>query len=159
MSSPVSDRTARIKRIGPFVAAAAVTVLLVASALASARSADGAATAREFLNGRQLRIMAPAAPGGGWDQTAREMQAALRDVVGRTEVYNVTGAGGTVGLSQYARLKGQPTELMVMGLVMVGAIESNDSPVTLAQTTPLARLVTDYEIIVVPADSPVRSVA
>ncbi len=155
MSSPASDQPARFKRIGPFAAAAAVSVLLVVSALASARSAGGAATAREFLDGRQLRIMAPAAPGGGWDQTAREMQAALRDVAGRTEVYNVGGAGGTIGLSQYARLEGRPTELMVMGLVMVGAIESNDSPVTLSETTPLARLTTDYEVIVVAKDSPV----
>lgn len=46
---------------------------------------------------------------------------------------------------------------MVMGLVMVGAIESNDSPVTLEQTTPLARLTADYEMVVVPADSPVES--
>ena len=135
------------------MAAAVVTVLLVVAALASAGSDGGAAGARELLNGRQLRIMAPAAPGGGWDQTAREMQTALRDLAGRTEVYNVGGAGGTVGLSQYARLQGQPTELMVMGLVMVGAIESNDSPVTLAETTPLARLTTDYEVIVVAEDS------
>src|SRR3712207_6647651 len=142
--------------VGPFVAAAAATVLLVVTTLTSAEP-DGAATARELLNGRQLRIMAPAAPGGGWDQTAREMQTALRELVGRTEVYNVGGAGGTVGLSQYARLTGQPTELMVMGLVMVGAIESNDSPVTLAQTTPLARLTTDYEVIVVAKDSPVAT--
>ena len=149
----------RLSRIGPFLAAAVVTVLLIASAVASARSDSGAATARAFLNGRQLRIMAPAAPGGGWDQTAREMQAALRDVAGRTEVYNVGGAGGTIGLSQYARLQGQPTELMVMGLVMVGAIESNDSPVTLAETTPLARLTTDYEVIVVAQDSPVATMA
>ena len=134
-----------------------VTVLLVVTTLVSAGSVSGAATAREFLNGRQLRIMAPAAPGGGWDQTAREMQTALRDVAGRTEVYNVGGAGGTVGLSQYAGLTGQPTELMVMGLVMVGAIESNDSPVTLAETTPLARLTTDYEVIVVAKDSRVAT--
>jgi len=142
MDEPSTDQAARdpearrrLGNIGPFVAAAVVTVLLVVTTLVSAGSVSGAATAREFLNGRQLRIMAPAAPGGGWDQTAREMQTALRDVAGRTEVYNVGGAGGTVGLSQYAGLTGQPTELMVMGLVMVGAIESNDSPVTLAETT------------------------
>ncbi|WP_250005656.1 tripartite tricarboxylate transporter substrate binding protein [Actinoplanes sp. M2I2] len=119
--------------------------------LAAGRDDEG------FLNGRQLRLMAPAAPGGGWDQTAREMQAALRDEAGRTEVYNVAGAGGTIGLSQFVRFERDPTQLMVMGLVMVGAIESNDSPVALDRTTPLARLLTDYEVIVVPADSPVRS--
>ena len=146
----------RLAGVGPFAAAAVATVVLVAVTLWPV-AATGEATAGEFLDGRQLRIMAPAAPGGGWDQTAREMQTALREMVGRTEVYNVGGAGGTVGLSQYARLKGQPTELMVIGLVMVGAIESNHSPVTLDQTTPLARLTTDYEVIVVPTDSPVST--
>jgi putative tricarboxylic transport membrane protein len=131
------------RTLAPFVAAGLATVVLLVSTVWAAGSDRGTATARDFLNGRQLRIMAPAAPGGGWDQTAREMQSALRDVVGRTEVYNVAGAGGTIGLSQYTRYRGQPTELMVMGLVMVGAIESCDSPVTLAQSTPLARLVTD----------------
>jgi putative tricarboxylic transport membrane protein len=125
----------RLAPIAPFVVAAVVTVVLVATVIAAATSDDSATDARAFLNGRQLRIMAPAAPGGGWDQTAREMQSALRDIVGRSEVYNVAGAGGTVGLSQYARLSGHPTELMVMGLVMVGAIANNRSPVTLDQTT------------------------
>ena len=160
MQHPSADRPAarrsRLGGIAPFIAAALVTAVLVVTTLVSAEP-PGAAGARELLNGRQLRIMAPASPGGGWDQTAREMQTSLRDLVGRTEVYNVGGAGGTVGLSQYAWLSGEPTELMVMGLVMVGAIESNDSPVTLAQTTPLARLTTDYEVIVVARDSPVST--
>jgi putative tricarboxylic transport membrane protein len=138
---------------GPFVAAAVATLLLVA-ALVWGRGDDAG-----FLNGKQLRLMAPAGPGGGWDQTAREMQTALREQAGRTEVYNVAGAGGTIGLSQFVRYEGDPTQLMVMGLVMVGAIESNDSPVALDRTTPLARLLTDYEVIVVPADSPVRGLA
>jgi putative tricarboxylic transport membrane protein len=148
-----------VKRAAPFAAAALATIVLVVTVVWSSVGDDAQTSARAFLDGRQLRIMAPAAPGGGWDQTAREMQTALKDIVGRTEVYNVAGAGGTVGLSQYTRYRGEPTELMVMGLVMVGAIEGNDSPVTLAQTTPLVRLTTDYEIIVVPTDSPVRSMA
>ncbi|MCY1145534.1 tripartite tricarboxylate transporter substrate-binding protein [Actinoplanes sp. Pm04-4] len=138
---------------GPFVAAGVATLLLIASLVWGGDDDAG------FLNGRQLRLMAPAAPGGGWDQTAREMQAALRTEAGRTEVYNVAGAGGTIGLSQFVSHEGDPTQLMVMGLVMVGAIESNDSPVALDRTTPLARLLTDYEVIVVPADSPVKNMA
>nr|WP_221374186.1 tripartite tricarboxylate transporter substrate-binding protein [Actinoplanes polyasparticus] len=137
---------------GPFVAAAVATLLLVAALVGGGDDDAG------FLNGKQLRLMAPAGPGGGWDQTAREMQTALREQAGRTEVYNVAGAGGTIGLSQFVRYEGDPTQLMVMGLVMVGAIESNDSPVALDRTTPLARLLTDYEVIVVPADSPVKNV-
>ena len=145
----------RWRRSGPYAAAGLVAVLLIATTLAG----RGGQADAGFLQGRQLRLMAPAAPGGGWDQTAREMQAALRETAGRTEVYNVAGAGGTIGLSQFARHDGDPTQVMVFGLVMVGAIESDDAPVRLDRTTPLARLTTDYEILVVPADSPIRDVS
>ncbi|MFD2349220.1 Bug family tripartite tricarboxylate transporter substrate binding protein [Nonomuraea ferruginea] len=46
---------------------------------------------------------------------------------------------------------------MTMGLVMVGAIEQNKSKVTLAETTPIAKLTEEYEIVVVPAESPLQS--
>ncbi|WP_328478194.1 tripartite tricarboxylate transporter substrate binding protein [Actinoplanes sp. NBC_00393] len=137
----------------PWVVAAVSTLLLIIT------TPWGESGSTDFLDGRQLRLMAPAAPGGGWDQTSREMQSALRDLTGRTEVYNVAGAGGTIGLSQFARYQGDPTQLMVMGLIMVGAIESNDSPVDLDSTTPIARLTTDYEVVVVPADSDVQNLA
>ncbi|MFA5552119.1 MAG: tripartite tricarboxylate transporter substrate-binding protein [Trueperaceae bacterium] len=106
---------------------------------------------------QSLRIMAPASPGGGWDGTSRAMQAALQQagIVGSVEVFNVPGAGGTIGLAQLATAEnGNDDILMMMGLVMVGAILSNDAPVTLAQTTPIARLTAEYEVIVVPANSP-----
>jgi putative tricarboxylic transport membrane protein len=148
----------RLGAAAPYLTAAVATVLLIGTTV-SVRAGEHEAAAEELLGGRQLRIMAPAAPGGGWDQTAREVQASLRDLVGRTEVYNVGGAGGTVGLSQFDRLRGDPTQLMMTGLIMVGAIEANDSPVSLDETTPLVRLTTDYEVIVVPARSPLRTTA
>jgi putative tricarboxylic transport membrane protein len=80
--------------------------------------------------------MAPAAPGGGWDQTARSMQTALQDekISGSVQVTNVPGAGGTIGLAQFAR-KPMATrrQLIVGGYVMVGAILTNNAPVTLEQ--------------------------
>ncbi|MCK6628680.1 MAG: tripartite tricarboxylate transporter substrate binding protein [Anaerolineae bacterium] len=102
-----------------------------------------------------INIMAPAAPGGGWDQTARAMQTALTKSSGQNvQVYNVAGAGGTVGLAQFVNdHNGNPHQLMVGGLVMVGAIQTNKSPVTLDQVTPIASLTTEWEAIVVPADS------
>jgi putative tricarboxylic transport membrane protein len=104
-----------------------------------------------------LTIMAPAAPGGGWDSTARAMQQAVTDA-GLTsqnvEVYNVAGAGGTVGLAQFVEQeKGTPESLMVMGLVMVGAIRTNASPVDLSEVTPIASLTAEWEAIAVKADS------
>ena len=50
----------------------------------------------------ELKIMAPAAPGGGWDGTARSMQQALTaaGIAKSVQVTNVPGAGGTIGLAQ-----------------------------------------------------------
>jgi putative tricarboxylic transport membrane protein len=110
----------------------------------------------------ELSIMAPAAPGGGWDQTARAMQAALQEagIVPNVQVTNVPGAGGTIGLAQFVNTaKGNPTQLIVGGYVMVGAIIANASPVSLADVTPIARLTGEYEAIVVPKDSPIQSIA
>ncbi len=107
-----------------------------------------------------LSIMAPADPGGGWDGTARAMQSALEsDVVDvGVEVYNVGGAGGTIGLAEFVENQaGDPNQLMVMGLVMVGAIRTNDSEVTLEDVTPIASLTSEQEALVVPADSEYES--
>jgi putative tricarboxylic transport membrane protein len=108
-----------------------------------------------------LRIMAPASPGGGWDQTSRSAQAVLQDnkIAGGVQVFNVPGAGGTIGLAQLVNSKGDGNVLMTMGLVMVGAIQTNKSKVTLDQVTPIARLTGEYEVLVVPASSPFNSYA
>lgn len=106
-------------------------------------------------------IIAPANPGGGWDQTARTMQEVLQaEGISRTvQVVNVPGAGGTIGLAQFAsQNRGNPDALIVGGYVMVGAILTNNAPVTLAEVTPIARLTGEYEAIVVPASSPIQTI-
>lgn len=108
------------------------------------------------------KILAPAAPGGGWDQTARSMQTSLQDekISGSVQVTNVPGAGGTIGLAQFVnQANGDPTQLIVGGYVMVGAILTNASPVTLDQVTPIARLTGEYEALVVPAASDIKDMA
>ncbi|MBM3600474.1 MAG: tripartite tricarboxylate transporter substrate binding protein [Alphaproteobacteria bacterium] len=104
-----------------------------------------------------LRIFVPANPGGGWDQTARTIEHVLKaaNMVKTVQVTNVGGAGGTVGLPQFInQWKGQGNALMVGGMVMVGAIITAKSPLRLSQTTPIARLTGEFEVIVVPANSP-----
>jgi putative tricarboxylic transport membrane protein len=107
------------------------------------------------------KLMAPAAPGGGWDQTARTMQTALQDegISSSVQVTNVPGAGGTIGLAQFVnQSSGDPTALIVGGYVMVGAILTNNSPVSLKDVTPIARLTGESEVIVVPADSEIKTI-
>ncbi len=106
-------------------------------------------------------ILAPAAPGGGWDQTARTMQEVLQaeGISESVQVQNVPGAGGTVGLAQFASsTSGQADQLIVGGYVMVGAILTNASPVSLADVTPIARLTGEYEAIVVPTASEITDI-
>jgi len=74
------------------------------------------------------------------------------------EVFNLEGAGGTVGLQRLVNETGNADMLMQMGLGVVGAQYSNQSEATLEQTTPIARLIEEAEAIVVPADSPFQNI-
>jgi putative tricarboxylic transport membrane protein len=141
--------------------ATAVAALGLAAGVAACGSYAGGSEAGGDYPQGGLSLMAPADPGGGWDETARAFQQSVREAGladGSTEVYNVPGAGGTLGLSQLvSKSSGEPNELMVMGLVMLGAIETNQSSVDLGTTTPIATLTTEAEAIVVPSDSRYRT--
>jgi putative tricarboxylic transport membrane protein len=108
---------------------------------------------------KSLKIIAPAGPGGGYDQLARATQEILtgEKIAASVQVVNVPGAGGTVGLAQFINSKERDSSLMVAGLGLVGAPVINKSPVTLAQTTPLARLQGEYQPLFVAAGSPIKS--
>jgi putative tricarboxylic transport membrane protein len=108
----------------------------------------------------ELRIVAPAAPGGGWDQTARAMQQALQSagIVTTPVVENVPGAAGTIGLARFIGAeRGNGDALLVSGLIMLGGIVTHQSPVGLGDVVPIARLTGEYEVITVPAASPLRT--
>ena len=139
-----------------------VVASLAVAGLALSACGDGAGTsgtgdAAKPVN--RLQIMAPADPGGGWDSTARAMSAAMEGagLAKSTTVTNVPGAGGTIGLAQLANERSEDF-LMVMGLVMVGAIETSQSPITLDDVTPIARLTAEDEVIVMPAESPYQTI-
>lgn len=131
-----------------------VVVALVAGfAFANAISTASNSTVRS-----KITIMAPAAPGGGWDGFARTAQQTLRgdSIVANAQVVNVPGASGTIGLSQCVQMEGHADYLMVTGGVMVGGIAVSKPNETLADVTPIARVADDYAAIVVPADSEIQ---
>jgi putative tricarboxylic transport membrane protein len=107
----------------------------------------------------QVTIMAPASPGGGWDSTARVMQEVLQaaGIVKSAQVENVAGAGGTRGLVQFVKRKGDPKAWMMSGLVMVGAIVLNKTPVSLTEVTPIARLTAEWQAIAVTPEAKIQS--
>jgi len=138
--------------------AGTTALMLVACGSAGTEAGPSGGTAGPAKAFSRLDIMAPAAPGGGWDGTARAMAASMEtaDLAKAVTVKNVTGAGGTVGLAQLANDKSD-SSLMVMGLVMVGAVATNQSPASLKDVTPIARLTAEDEVLVVPKASPYKT--
>ena len=107
-----------------------------------------------------VKFMIPAAPGGGWDQTTRNLSAAMikAGAIKNAQFENKGGAGGTIGLAQFINTsKGDGNTIMTGGMVMVGGIILNKSAVNLSMVTPLARLTGEFEVLVVPANSPIKS--
>ncbi|MBK8070864.1 MAG: tripartite tricarboxylate transporter substrate binding protein [Ramlibacter sp.] len=107
-----------------------------------------------------LKMMIPANPGGGWDTTGRALGKALLEAKAADSVVyeNRGGAAGALGLAQFVNsAKGDPNALMVMGAVMLGGIITGKPPVTLSQVTPIARLTSEYNVFVLPADSPLKT--
>ena len=112
------------------------------------------------LAGANIKMMIPANPGGGWDTTGRALGKALQDAkVADTVTYdNKGGAAGALGLAQFVNgSKGDPNAMMVMGQVMLGGIITGKPPVNLSTATPLARLTSEYNVFVLPANSPFKS--
>ncbi len=112
------------------------------------------------LAAENFKIMLPANPGGGWDTTGRALGKALQDagVAGSVSYENKGGAAGAIGLAQfYNANKGDPNALMVMGAVMLGGIITGKPPVSVTQLTPIARLTSEYNVFVLPANSPFKT--
>jgi putative tricarboxylic transport membrane protein len=108
---------------------------------------------------RGLEILVGTAPGGGFDQTARAAAKAMEDanLARNVQVQNLAGAGGTIALQRLVNEKGNGELIQQMGLGVVGSVYTNKSEATLEQTTPLARLTEEPEIVVVGKDSPYQS--
>ncbi|KQU83652.1 C4-dicarboxylate ABC transporter substrate-binding protein [Variovorax sp. Root318D1] len=107
-----------------------------------------------------VKMMIPANPGGGWDTTGRALGKALTESkLADTVTYdNKGGAAGALGLAQFVNgSKADPNALMVMGSVMLGGIITGKPPVSLSQATPIARMTTEYNVFVLPANSPFKT--
>lgn len=122
--------------------------------------AAGSSFALPSLAAANIKMMIPANPGGGWDTTGRALGKALQDagVASAVTYENKGGAAGIIGLAQYANAtKGDGNSLMVMGAVMLGGIITGKPPVSLDKVTPIARLTSEYNVFVVPANSPLKT--
>ena len=125
----------------------------------AALAATGALPLSAYAN-VNLKMMIPANPGGGWDTTGRALGKALQDAGAASSVSydNKGGAAGAIGLAQFVNgSKGDANALMVMGAVMLGGLITGKPPVSLSQATPLARLTSEYNVFVLPTNSPFKT--
>jgi putative tricarboxylic transport membrane protein len=146
----------RFKTLAALGAAAA---LLISGCGQEKPGSSGNAAGEGGFPTASVQLIAPAAPGGGWDGTARALQSAIEAdglAPEGVEVVNIAGAGGTIGLSQFVT-RTDPNTLMVTGATLVGAIATNESSVTLDEVVPIARLTEEHHIVVVPASSPFQN--
>lgn len=137
------------------VAYAIFAVLVVgAASIFSVRSASGGSDIRS-----NLTLIAPASPGGGWDTFQREQQQAMRvnKLVNNVQVVNIPGAAGTIALGKLSTMNGQANKLMVSGTGLAAGVAQLDSPVDHGDVTPIARVVEEYDVVVVKGDSPYRT--
>lgn len=143
-------------RAKPWIAAlAALAAVLLIPPLISSSTDDGAGG-----QVRGLRILVPNTPGGGYDITARTAAKSVEDagLTRNVEVFNLPGAGGTVGLGRLVNEAGNDKLVMSMGLGVVGSVHTNHSPSSLQDTTPIAKLIEEPDIVVVAKDSPFQDI-
>jgi putative tricarboxylic transport membrane protein len=107
-----------------------------------------------------IKMMIPANPGGGWDSTGRALGKAIMDAKAADTVQydNKGGAAGVIGLAQFVNAsKGDANSLIMMGAVMLGGIITGKPQIGLDKATPIARLTSEYNVFVVPANSPFKT--
>ncbi|MEO6199708.1 MAG: tripartite tricarboxylate transporter substrate-binding protein [Cryobacterium sp.] len=152
MSKPATRRL-----IGSTVVAS--TLILALSACGVTGSTAGTA-ATESGPIKNLQVMIPNAPGSGYDVTGRAAVKVMDEigVTTGTEVTNLAGAGGTVGLARTLTEKGNKDFMLLMGLGVVGAAYTNETDAKVADATPIARLIEEAGAIFVPTSSPYKTI-
>ncbi|MFF3938137.1 Bug family tripartite tricarboxylate transporter substrate binding protein [Streptomyces phaeofaciens] len=148
----------RSRRAAFLSALATVSLLAVSACGATADKEDAGSGGDKPVSG--LRLMVPNTPGSGYDTTARTVAQVMQDseVASGVQVYNLPGAGGTVGLQRLVNEDGNGKLAMQMGLGVVGAAYTSKSSAKLTHTTPIAKLIEEAGAIVVSKDSPYKTI-
>jgi putative tricarboxylic transport membrane protein len=109
---------------------------------------------------RPLELIAPAGAGGGWDTLARTIDRSLeveKLYPQPISVINKVGGGGAVGLAYIFQKKGDDYELIVYSPPLIINTINKTFTQDYKELVPLAKLITDYQIFTVKADSPYKT--
>jgi putative tricarboxylic transport membrane protein len=150
----------RLHRIALGALVAAALALTGCGATKDQGSGSGSSSAAAGAPASGLQYMVPNSPGGGYDTTARTAAQVMEKegITGPVQVFNLPGAGGTVGLQRVVNENGNGKLAMQMGLGVVGAAYTQKSAAKLSETTPIAKLIEEAGAIVVQKDSPYQDI-
>lgn len=133
-----------------------VRLTAIALPLAAAAGMSTTAQADEWTPTRSIEFIAPANPGGGWDTLVRTTSRVIQEA-GLAErnfaAINVPGGGGAVAWAQIAGDSGNPHKLFATSPPIILVPLAGTSRYDHTDFTPIARLITDYSIVLVAQDS------
>lgn len=110
---------------------------------------------------KAMEFIAPGGAGGGWDLTIRTVAKTLEDaklISVATPVTNKSGGGGGVGLAYLQEKKGNDGIISVYSPPLLLINLTGATEYSYKDTTPIARLITDYGAFAVAKDSPYKSI-
>lgn len=134
----------------------------IAVAILAVRSGAGIPEARAqgWKPEGAVEIIVPSGPGGGTDHTARVVQQVLQQkqlVSVPVTVVNKAGGGGTVALSYLNQFRGNAQYLHLASAVLLTSHIVGRTPINYTDLTPVALLQSEYVVLAVKADSPLRN--
>jgi putative tricarboxylic transport membrane protein len=137
-------------------------LLVLLAALAGCGGAGGGQSGGEdYPGGKPVKLVAPAEPGSGWDTTARALEQVLQeeDLIDHPlPIENQAGATGAVWLAQMVNEhKGKDDVIAVTSLPIMSNYLRGDSDYSYEDVTMIARIINEYYMAVVPANSEYQS--
>ncbi|MBE0404131.1 Bug family tripartite tricarboxylate transporter substrate binding protein [Halomonas citrativorans] len=129
---------------------------VIALPMAALAGMTASVQAQEWTPSKSVEFVAPANPGGGWDTLVRTVSRVIQQEGLADENYaaiNVPGGGGAVAWAQIARDSGNPHKLFATSPPIILVPLAGASRYDHTDFTPVARLITDYSIVLVSADS------
>lgn len=112
---------------------------------------------------QNMDLLIPGSAGGGYDLFGRELMRSMKaegTLTNQATFRNVTGAGGTKGLSAFLYNEyRKPGKGLIVGFALVGGVAQTKVKFKTTDTVSTARMMGEWEAVVVPADSPYKTLA
>lgn len=151
------------KRDGSFRAAALIVAVVLAAARGLSYGAENPKAVPAALGdypNRYIELTIPFAPGGGVDLFGRTVAQLLNDqklVSKPIQVVNKPGAGGAVGMALMVQRKGDAYSLLGIAIHAVATPLTLGTPYSYKDMTPVAKIFSEYQMMVVRTESPIRN--